>query len=336
LKGKKPSLQLATIFVAVIGLFVSLDISNFPDYESYRRIFDSALLGGEWEVFFVFANFVFIEYGLSYDVFRICILLASSLALWMVLHRLWSEQPVGFIPDRVVNYVLIAFLLAVFVFEFFIVRIRSGFAIGLFCYAIYFVSIPRALWSIIVALIFIVLAFFTHQFTTAVLSIMLGIPYFFATACRLGRYRSLTFDLIAMTSVALMLMMLLTLYESRGEHLSGALHSVRFVMLAVVPVLLFFVGKSEIKRHESARHGIDEFPYYFIRYYGFMAAGLILFYVAGLTAQSGEAIVRLYTLSSLGALFSISITGSVFRAPISSYLVLINALFFIVTVFSPH
>jgi hypothetical protein len=231
---------------------------------------------------------------------------------------------------------LIAFLLAVFVFEFFIVRIRAGFSIGLFCYAVYFVSAPRALWGVIIGSIFIVLAFLTHQFTAAVLAIMLGIPYFFATTRRLGRYRSVAFDLVALTSVALMLMMLLMLYESRGEHLSGALHPVRFVMLAVVPVLLLVLKKSEIKRHEATRQGIEEFPYYFVRYYGLMAAGLILFYVAGLTSQSGEAIVRLYTLSSLGALFSISITGSVFRAPISAYLVLINALFFIVTVFSPH
>ena len=336
MKGKKPSLQLATIFVAVIGLFIWLDISNYPDYESYERIYNYALLGGEWEVFFVFVNYMFRELGLSYDVFRTFIWLASLLALWMVLHRFWSERPVLYIPDRVVNYALIAFLLAVFVFEFFIVRIRAGFAIGLFCYAVYFISIPRALWSRFIALIFIVLALLTHQFTAAVLSIMLGIPYFFATACGLGRFRSILFDLVALTSVAFMLVMLLILYENRGENLSSALHPVRFVMLAVVPILFFFVERSEKKRLESARYDIDAFPYYFIRYYGFMAAGLIVFYVAGLTSQSGEAIVRLYTLSSLGALFSISITGSVFAAPISSYLVLTNALFFIATVFFPH
>lgn len=336
MEGKKPSLQLAAIFIAVIAIFAWLDASIYPDYESYRRIYSHALPGSEWEVFFVFVNYIFRELGLSYDVFRSFILLVSSFALWMVLHLFWSEERVQYIPDRVVNYILIAFFLAVFVFEFFIVRIRAGFAIGLLCYAFYFISLPRALWSAVSALICIVLAFFTHQFTVAVLSLMLGLPYIFATVRKFGRFRDILFDFVGLASVALMLVMLFAMYESRGGNLSSALHPVRFVMLAVVPMLLFFVERSERRRLEVDRYDIGTFPYYFVRYYGFMAAGLIIFHVAGLTAQSGEAVVRMYTLTSLGALFSISITGSVFAAPISTYLILSNVLFFMATVFNPY
>jgi len=80
----------------------------------------------------------------------------------------------------------------------------------------------------------------------------------------------------------------------------------------------------------------NEFSSYFARFYAVLAIALTLIYFAGLTGGAGEALVRLYTLSSVPALLSLRLSGSVLRAPISAYILIINAIFFLVTVFLPQ
>jgi hypothetical protein len=166
---------------------------------------------------------------------------------------------------------------------------------------------------------------------------MIGIPYYFTKVNRFGRHKNVIFDLIAMASTGFMLLALITIYGSRGEELLSELNPVRFIMISIVPLLILLCSENKVQKINSLdKQGFIDFPYYFTRYYAFMAIGLLLIYVAGLTSQSGEAIVRLYTLSSVGSLFSISITGSIFKTILSFYLALINSLFFLMTIFFPN
>jgi hypothetical protein len=124
-------------------------------------------------------------------------------------------------------------------------------------------------------------------------------------------------------------------YELRGEHIFSPLNPVRFVMLSIVPFALFFLLKNESRIDLKGRQAVVNFSFYFVHLYIVLAIGLALMFFTGLTGQSGEALVRLCTLSSIPALLSFRLAGSVRSVPISSYILTINALFFLVTVFLP-
>jgi hypothetical protein len=106
-------------------------------------------------------------------------------------------------------------------------------------------------------------------------------------------------------------------------------------MLSIVPLVISFFIKNESGIALKSRNAVADFSFYFVRFYIVFAMGLALMFFAGLTGESGEALVRLYTLSSIPALLSFRRSGSVMKAPISTYILSVNALFFLATVFLP-
>lgn len=333
-KGRR-GLPLHGIFFFLVAFFLWLDPSDLPDYEAYDRIYQGSQLDEEWEIFFVFVSFSFRQIGVSYSYFRDFILIFSSFSFWLLLSRLQPAHRAKSVPDLVAHSLLILFVLAVFLFEYFVIRIRAGFAMGMIFYAVLFLMSPRVLLGRILAILFLTLAFFTHKSTTAILTILLGLPLM-AVMWR-GRLRSkkMLFIIFSVGAVAYLLYMINSSFEIRGAHIYSPLNPVRFVMLSIVPLFIFLVAKHEARRALEGRTAAPEFSFYFARFYIVLALGLTLMFFTGLTADSGEALVRLYTLSSIPALLSLQLYGSVMRAPISAYLLVINALFFLVTVFLP-
>lgn len=322
-------------FVVLVAFFLWLNPSNLPDYEAYKLIYQYSLLGEDWEIFFIFVNVFFRQIGFSYSDFRGLILIFSSSALWLVLSRLQSGQLGKSASVRAANSFLMYFVIAVFLFEYSVIRIRAGFAIGIICCAILFLMSPRVMLGRILASVLLVLAFFAHRSTTLILIVFLGMP--FVTAMWKGRPRSKRrwFVLVAVGAVASLLYIMNSSFELRGEHIFSPLNPVRFVMLSIVPLILYFFTKNESRITVAGSGALKEFPSYFVRFYAVLAIGLALMFVTGLTAQSGEALVRLYTLSSVPALLSLRLSGSALRAPISAYILVTNALFFLVTVLLP-
>lgn len=333
-KGRR-GLHLLAIFVVLVAFFLWVDPSDLPDYEAYERIYQDSLLDGEWEIAFVMVNFFFRQRGFSYSDFRDFILIFSSLALWLLLSRLQPAHRAKPISVSVANSLLMFFVLAVLMFEYFVIRIRAGFAMGIIFCAVFFLKSPRVLLGRILAALFLVLAFFTHKSTTAILTVFLGV-LFMAEMWR-GRPRSkdMLFILFSVGAVAYLLYTTHSSFELRGEHIFSPLNPVRFVMLSVVPLILFFFVKNESRITLKGRNAVADLSFYFVRFYVVLAMGLALMFFAGLTGESGEALVRLYTLSSVPALLSFRLSGSAMRAPISAYILAINGLFFLATIFLP-
>ncbi len=322
-------------FLVLVAFFLWIDPSDLPDYEAYENIYKYSLFDVDWEIFFVWVNVFFHQIGLSYSDFRGFILIFSSAALWLLLSRLQSAQLAKSASHRAANSFLMFFILAVFMLEYFVIRIRSGFAVGLICCAILFLLSPRILLGRILASVFLVLAFFTHQTTTSILIVFLGIPFVAAMWKGRPRSKSRWFILVSVGAVAYILYMIISSFELRGEHLFSPLNPVRFVMLSIVPLVLFFFTRNESSITVTGRGALEEFSSYFVRFYAVLAMGLALLFVTGLTAASGEALARLYVLASVPALLSLRFSGSARRAPISAYLLVINALFFLVPLFLP-
>lgn len=326
---------LLAIFVALVVFFLWLDPSQLPDYEAYENMYHDSLLGGDWEIFFVSVNFFFRSVGFSYSDFRGLILIFLSFALWLVLLRIRPSRLTGSVSSRMANFVLMFFVLAVFVFEYAVVRIRAGFAMALVFYAVFFLMSLRVLPGRVLAVIFLALAFFTHGFTALILFLFLGMPFVATMWKRRVRGWEFIFSMASAGAVTYLLYAIDSSFELRGEHLSSSLNPVRFVMLSIVPLMLFFFMRNESRVAASGGAGLEIFPAYFVRFYVILAIGLALMFFSGRTGDSGEALVRLYTLSSIPAMLSLGISGSAFRAPISSYILIINALFFLVTVLLP-
>ncbi len=281
------------------------------------------------------ASFFFRQIGFSYQDFRVFILIFSSSALCLVLARMQPVMPAKSVIHRAANLFLTFFILAVFLFEYFVIRIRAGFAIGIICYAIFFLTLSWVFLGRILACIFLVLAFFTHKSTTVILIVFLGMPFITAIWRCSPRIKSNLFTLASVWAVAYLLYTTNSSYEFRGEHIFSPLNPIRFFMISIVPLIIFSFIKNESKHITIDSSAIKEFPSYFVRLYAVLAVGLAVIFFAGLTRESGEALVRLYTLSSIPALLSFSICGSAAKAPISAYILVINALFFLVTVLMP-
>lgn len=326
--------SLFAIFLILVVFFRWIDPSGLPDYEAYQKIYDYSIFTEGWEIFFIFVNLFLQEIGLSYSGFRGFILIFSSAALWLVLSRLQSTKMVKPASISVANSLLMFFVLAVFLLEYFVIKIRAGFAIGLICCAILCLLSPRILLRIF-ASVFLALAFFTHQQTTAILIVFLGLPLAASVWKGSLRRKNRWFFFITVGSVMYILYMVNSLFILRGEELFSPMNPVRFVMFSIVPLIIFFLLRNESSISVTNRGSIYEFPSYFARFYAVLALGQGLMFVAGLTAESGEAQQRLYMLSSIAALLSFRISGSAMRAPISAYILVMNALFFLRSVFLP-
>lgn len=321
------------IFVVLVTFFLLVDPSNLPDYESYERIFHRAQLCEEWEIFFVMVNYFFLEYGLAYSDLRTFILIFSSFGLWLILSRFHRIQRMDSVSISFDYLIVVFFVLAVFMFEYFIIRIRAGFAMGLIFYAYLFLMSPRVMLGWIFAALFFVMAFFTHKFTSVILAIFLMFPYIAGKWNIHSRWNIILYNMLSMIAVAYLLYSLHSSFEIRGENLYSPLNPVRFVMLSIIPLILVVFIKNESNIAINSRNATPNFSFYFVRFYTFLAVGLALMFLASMTDESGEALVRLYTLSSIPALLSFQLSGSIKRAPVSGYILLINALFFLATIF---
>jgi hypothetical protein len=227
------------------------------------------------------------------------------------------------------------FILAVLVFEYFVVRIRAGFAMGMIFYGIFFLMSRHVLLGLVWGALFFVMAFFTHQSTTVILTVLIALPFLAAIWVPRIPYKKNLYTLLSAILIAYLIYTLNMSYELRGEHIFSPLNPVRFVMISIVPLVLLFLIKNEFSTIFNKGYFLADFPFYFALFYIIFAIALAFIFFNDLTAKSGEALVRLYTLSSIPALLSVHLSGSVLRAPVSTYILLINGLFFLVTIFFP-
>lgn len=331
-KIKNAFLIFSLIFFA--AYFILIDWQDLPDYESYERIYNNSLLGGDWEIAFILINFLANLYGFTYTEFRSSILIFSLISIGALLIKI-EKLNLTNIRSAISSNIFIFCILGVFVFEYFLIRIRAGFAMGIIFASVIVLIGNINFIKIIIAFALAAFAFFTHKSTTVIIYSFMGLSAFTLIMDMRSMINKLIFYFLSFGVTILLLYITNSTFEDRGEHIFSPLNPVRFIMLAVVPLVIFGFLKNRIKNNVINSNSKINFVVYFERFYIILALGLIVIYFAGLATDSGEALVRLYTLTSVPALLALKMSGTIKNAPISSYLLFVNASFFLATIFNP-
>jgi len=363
-------------FKAILTLVILFLISssyfsqnNLPDFEAYESIFSSVsdeFSVTSWEPAFMMLSYFSREsLSLSYIEFRFVLLTFSLSCLLSGLYLIQrnSIQSRDFIlkgytiSKLLLDFIILSAIL-VFLFEFYMIRVRSGLAISLFVLSIpFFYGIRDQLGGVrfFLAILLWLLAFFVHKQTTIVLTYFFLFPIVFALYLVRSRVHRLWISSPVIKSIAFLFLSILIIWVvainsiDRGEHLYSSLNLVRLIALSAVPLsiaLAFWVNNRyqgfNIKkllnmyviRRQHSLSGLYPISHYFMSYvYIYLAIGLLTFYLLGILGGAGEAIVRIFTLSSVVAIV-ILLQATSFNRVLWSTLLISNSAFFVNTVFN--
>lgn len=328
--------HLGFIITTITFLFLFYDARDLPDYDSYQFILDNAELGGDWEILFIIIVYFFRIIGLSYDDFRNFVIVFGSLSLFLTLTEIDLKRLVivRSAYEAIFHNLFLIFIILDFFLEYFIIKIRAGFAIGMISLAVYFFLLGGRVPRMISVALFGA-SFFIHQSTTIVLAAFMLLPFVWHSAPTFLLRNKMYFYLVS-TCVALMVLVgVQATYESRGTNVFSSLNPVRFLALSVIPIIVYFFIPNETRTNPitSAKRGNTEISSYFVDLYIVFSITLTIFYFWNVAENSGEALTRVFTLASLPALFSLVRVGSTWKAPVSSCILMANALFFINTIY---
>lgn len=316
--------------------FQFTDQQLFPDYDSYQRIYLSFGLDfdRDWEPFFTLLNFVFNFSGFEYDNFRLIILIISLSSIFLTFNNLQKVIVQKKFFNWFLQFLIIAILSIIF-FEFLIVRIRAGLSSAFFLLGFSYLLLSKnKKINKAFAFVIMIISSQTHFNTFLILSFFLLIPYF-VNKFTFNHFFVLIYFIIS-TVVSFFLIMELDIsVEDRGSNTYSDLNIFRFVFISVVPVFIFFLynlidlyKKSLVLYFEKQLIPIRLMTINYIS----LSIALIFLYPLGYTDYSGEAIVRIFSLSSITFVFLINIYGIDYWW-LWLYLGLINSIFFINTVF---
>lgn len=313
-----------------------LSSENLPDYDSYLQLFTiNEQLDGK---LFWFGKFLgaIKDVGFSYEGFR-AVVLVLGLVLCVLLVSYCSRDSV---QKNKFSRILIFVLTFVFLFEFFAVRLRAG--LSIFFFSLGFIPIIKGyrlrfedgIRSSAILLFFLI-SFAIHGETFGVLLGFIFLPLLWNYTPTSESHRKYVRNICVCVLVWTILFWkgVSGSTSFRGDHLASELNFVRFFLICLVPVVLwipynFLYGK--MYRRPGVKY---DYSYFFSLNYVICSASVMLMYYMGALEKDGEAVVRVITLSSLGAAFCISYSGLNFRNVFPIYLISVNSLFFITTVF---
>ncbi|MFC2970452.1 hypothetical protein [Acidimangrovimonas pyrenivorans] len=338
--------RLLALIVFTIALS-SLEHENLPDYLAYQRMFDTTYpFGSNYYGFYVVASLSKAA-GLGYLGFRSLVLfLGVLLAYWLVRARR-PQETAGKTSRRSArrNGFMLLLLIFAFVLEFYLIRLRAGLSIFFFAIVILtWTRKPRGAGRLVALrlaqLTCLSVSAVIHLETFVSLFLFVLVPAIwtsrFSTVFRSNG--KVFFVISSLLWAVLFSLVTKDATEIRGAHLNSQLNFVRFLAISPAPILLWLPVWTLFRRpapnpgirRRKWRH--EYFPYLFALNYVAAASVLALFYLSGHIVTSGEAIVRIMTLSSLGAIFSISYWGVSARNSVALYITVCNALFFVNTI----
>lgn len=317
------------VMMAVIFTYIFYDISVLPDYLSYKEIYLNSVYDTDiydWEPLFVLYNQTLLELDLSYEAYRTVTFFISVILL---LISVFYSELINKKHNIEKSAILVIFLIILYfvLVEFFLVRIRAGlaFSVFIFGFVIYLNSSRTKFYLFPVWLIIYSCSYFIHASTFILMMYFFIVPhcfYLYADGFKIRFFnKNLSFNawffsftraLLMLTLACAILFKIISGLSIRGEWLYVPLNSVRFFSLSLFPLGFYFVSIVFNKRKFSFSYdrngGLVRQPdlntFIFYNYFFFILA-LVVFYYAGLLSIAGEAIVRVYTLSSLIAFYFI-------------------------------
>lgn len=299
------------IIFFIISSFI-LDQSILPDYDAYERIYIINDFSGDWEILFTLIMYTSKLLNLTYDSFR-------TIHLFFCLFTLYKLSQNGNIVKNKLSHtesIILFFLVNLFLIEFFLIRIRAGLCISFIFLATSYFENKKYHFSFLLFLC----SFFIHKSTFVVLS-LIYVPFIILQSkSKINGIISIIYNLFA---TCLILFYINNNFEERGSGLNSPLNVFRFYALTIPPILLYILYNKENR---------NNFNFYFNKFYIFFLTGLILMYYLGYTEYSGEAIVRVYTLATVPALYSIFRKNGLLQNKLNMYILVSNSLFFLYTI----
>ena len=251
-----------TCFSTFAYLFLySYESIFLPDYISYSYIY-------QFSNFYTFETYPFASFMRlfqSYDFFRFITLLAGLSLFFFKL-----------ISSKHNTYILLIILLfsLVFLFEFYMIRLRAGWSI-LFLAIAFFLRRK----SLILALPFFLISGLFHLETTACLIFFIGIPY-------LMKQRPI---LVSVLASFIFLTAIIYAVPQRGLWVYSELNFARVLMHFLIIIFYLLINyKKTFKNTFLERMILLNIS---------LSSTLIIFYNLGFTDISGEAIIRVTTLN---------------------------------------
>ena len=371
--GRNNYILLVMLFTMGIFWLASFAISikDLPDYQSYEQIYEIGGLNylmASTDLGFVAVIQASKILNMDYEQFRSAILLASLtfLSIALILVYRWlraSNGNVAILKLRPFIMLIASVSLLIFMLEFLLIRIRAGLGLSLvsFAFALYLTAKrPNKPTNLVVTLIFYIFGYSIHGSTAIVLGYLLFLPILYKVLfSRLRPFFSTPIlkAIIAcvLLAVAFYFVFMVSIQSvERGENVESPLNGIRLLSITVAPLLLAIFDyvwslKSEkfgYKRmHQTSKRVLDykvsvaaqrklSWIAFSTHCYLALAFALLILYTAGFITESGEAIVRVFTLSSVPAIFVI-LLGSSRYSIIWLFLLLSNALFFLNTLATP-
>lgn len=328
----------AVVAFVVVGLFIPA--AELPDYYSYEQIYQ--LEGQNYavaskEALFVWMVGVLVGADLSYEAFRIVALVFVCSALTYAIWRIGasSRSSGGGLVAATAGAAL-AFSTWIVLLEFAVVRLRAGFAIGLAVIGFSLLTTGRrSSLRVVMGLSALAACMGVHLSTALVLGFFLFGPLGLALAKRVRWLPSRGAELVILGAGTLAVgaaVVGLTVAgaDQRGEWLVSPLNPIRFLGICLIPLCIFVWSAS---RSTFAPQGNTPVALWLAgasECYAAIAVALGWFVAAGLTHEAGEALVRVFSLSSIPAILYICGGGVRFRM-FWLYLVTCNAAFFVNT-----
>lgn len=296
---------------------------------------NSAYSSKGWEPFFIFLCNFASYLGISYDLFRWIFKVFCVYSLYQLVNHLrQSEYPKLSVKNFLVSNYLLALTLPIFIHEFFSIRIRVGLAFCLFCWSfINFIKYKNLSFNkyLFLTVVFLTLALFTHKLGAFILIFMGFIPIF--SAFYLSKksffwewgYKGMIF------LGSCLILYIITYHEGvRGYNLYSELNPYRLFFISILPILTF--GHSHFVLRTASNDFLILFERFFSILYLSMAIVLFLLFMLSLINQTGEAIVRVFTLSSCLGIILVGTSNNKIFMSLPCYLLVTNELFFIHTI----
>jgi hypothetical protein len=329
------------LFLAYV--LYSINDSELPDYDSYKVIYYlDEYTGIAYETFQRIVLFLR-GVGLDYIEFRELIIflgLIFSYIILLIKRKNYSNNNGG--TGILINHsYFFIILISVFIFEYYVIRLRAGLSIFFLAISFYLFQYfgkyyfnKNLKWIFLLVFSLISASIHIDTFVSIILFVFPAALWsrYIKTGSQSNEYIYFLSCLIAWLCV---FNLGVTSYvEARGVELVSTLNPVRFTMISIIPLmmLLFFIRlnlhpKNIYIRQKSYSH------LYVLNYAASATALLSYYYFSYSVSVAGEAIVRIMTLSSFGAIMSLAITGICRMNLIPLYIVVINSLFFLMTIY---